>query len=49
MANLPMGGCVTEVSTMRGQKSIRALFEPKRSKIGQEMAKLWPFNHWEVA
>ena len=23
-------------------------FVPKRSKIGQEMAKLWPFSHWEV-
>ena len=29
MANLPMGDCVTQVSTMRDQKSIRALFEPK--------------------
>ena len=23
-------------------------FVPKRSKIGQEMAELWPFSHWEV-
>ena len=29
--------------------SIRASFELKRSKIGQEMAELWPFYHWEVA
>ena len=24
-------------------------FVPKRSKIGQEMAELWPFSPWEVA
>ena len=29
--------------------SIRASFEPKISKIGQEMAKLWPIYQWEVA
>ena len=29
--------------------SIRASFEPKRSKIGQEMAELWPIYKWEVA
>ena len=29
--------------------SIRASFEPKRSKIGQEMAELWPIYQWEVA
>ena len=29
--------------------SIRALFEPKRSKIGQEMAELRPIYQWEVA
>ena len=28
---------------------IRALLEPKRSKIGQEIAKLWPIYQWEVA
>ena len=29
--------------------SIRASFEPKRSKIRQEMAEFWPISHWEVA
>ena len=29
--------------------SIRASFEPKRSKIGQEMAELRPIYQWEVA
>ena len=29
--------------------SIRASFEPKRSKIGQEMAELWPIYQREVA
>ena len=29
--------------------SIRASFEPKRSKIGQETAQLWPIYQWEVA
>ena len=29
--------------------SIRASFEPKISKIGQEMAELWPIYKWEVA
>ena len=29
--------------------SIRAVFEPKRSKIGHEMAKIWPIYQWEVA
>ena len=29
--------------------SIRALFEPKISKIGQETAEFWPFYRWEVA
>ena len=29
--------------------SIRASFEPKRSKIGQEMAEFWPIYNWEVA
>ena len=29
--------------------SIRASFEPERSKIGQEMAELWPIYQWEVA
>ena len=29
--------------------SIRASFEPKRSKIGQETAKLQPFYKWEIA
>ena len=29
--------------------SIRALFEPKRSKIGPEMAELQPIYTWEVA
>ena len=28
---------------------IRASFEPKRSKIGQEMAELWPIYQREVA
>ena len=28
---------------------IRASFEPKRSKIGQEAADLWPIYQWEVA
>ena len=30
-------------------RSIRASFEPKRYKIGQEMAELWPIYQWEVA
>ena len=30
-------------------ESIRALFEPKSSKIGQERAELWPIYQWEVA
>ena len=29
--------------------SIRASFEPKRSKIGQDMVELWPIYQWEVA
>ena len=29
--------------------SISAVFEPKRSKIGHEMAELWPIYQWEVA
>ena len=29
--------------------SVRASFEPKRSKIGQETALLWPIYQWEVA
>ena len=29
--------------------SIRASLERKRSKIGQEMAELWPIYQWEVA
>ena len=29
--------------------SIRASFEPKRFKIGQETVDLWPFYQWEVA
>ena len=29
--------------------SIKALFDPKISKIGQEMAELWPIYQWEVA
>ena len=29
--------------------SIRASFEPKRSKIGPEMAELQPIYTWEVA
>ena len=33
----------------RCKRSIRASFEPKRSKIGQEMAQLWPIYQWEVA
>ena len=90
MANLPMGGCVTQVTIMldvwdslglhlnqkylkldkkrlsygqftigrlrdsseyhaRCMGSIRASFEPKRSKIGQEMAELWPIYQREVA
>ena len=28
---------------------IRASFEPKSSKIGQETAELWPIYQWEVA
>ena len=28
---------------------IRASFEPKRSKIKQKMAELWPIYQWEVA
>ena len=31
------------------RRSIRATFEPKRSKIGLEMAYLWPIYQWEVA
>ena len=29
--------------------STRASLEPKRSKIGQEMAEFWPIYNWEVA
>ena len=29
--------------------TIRASLEPKRYKIGQETADLWPIYHWEVA
>ena len=29
--------------------SIRASFEPKGSKIGQETAEFWPIYHWGVA
>ena len=43
MANLLMGGCVTPMSIMLDVLDpIRATFEPKSSKIGQEMAELWP-------
>ena len=90
MANLPKGGCVTQVSMIwdvwdplglhlnqkdlkTGKKrlsngqftkgrlrdsseyhtgsmgSIRASFEPKRSKIRQETAELWPIYQREVA
>ena len=90
MANLPMGGCVPQVSIIQevwdplglhlnqkdlksGKKrlsysqctdgrlhdsseyhvgcmeSIRSLFEPKSSKIGQETAELWPIYQREVA
>ena len=31
------------------KRSFRASFEPKRSKIRQEMAELWPIYNWEVA
>ena len=31
------------------KRSIGASFEPKRSKIGQEMAELWPIYQREVA
>ena len=30
-------------------ESIRALFEPKSSEIGQETAELWPIYQWQVA
>ena len=33
----------------RCKRSIRASFEPKRSKNGQEMAELWPIYQREVA
>ena len=33
----------------RCKRSIRASFEPKRSKIGPEMAELRPIYTWEVA
>ena len=90
MANLPKGGCVTQVSIMqdvrdplglhlnqkdpksdkkwlsygqftkgrlrdsseyhaRCKRSIRASFEPKRSKIGPETVELRPIYTWEVA
>ena len=29
--------------------STRASLEPKRFKIGQEMAEFWPIYNWEVA
>ena len=29
--------------------TIRGSLEPKRSKIGQETAELWPIYQWEVA
>ena len=34
---------------VRCKRSIRASFEPKRSKIGPEMAELQPFSTREVA
>ena len=34
---------------MGSMGSIRASFEPKRSKIGQETAELWPIYQREVA
>ena len=90
MADLPMGGWVTQVSIMlyewdslglhlnqkhlklgkkqqsygqftigrlrdpseyhaKCKRSMKASFESKRSKIGQETAQLWPIYQWEVA
>ena len=50
MANLPKGGCVTQVSiTQNVKRSINASFEPKISKIWPEMAELRPSYTWEVA
>jgi len=34
---------------VRCKRSIRASFEPKRSKIGPDMAELRPIYTWEVA
>ena len=50
MANLPTGGWVTPVGIMGDKRElIRASSEPKRSKIRQEMAVLWPIYQLEVA
>ena len=32
----------------RSKRYIRALFEPKSYKIGQETAEFWPIYQWEV-
>ena len=44
-------GRVRDSSKFRAERkgSIRASFEPKISKIGQETTELWPIYQWEVA
>ena len=50
LANFPKGGCMTQLSIrVLSRRLIRASFEPKISKIGQETAELWPIYQREVA
>ena len=45
----PLRRCVISLRTTWDQRgSFGFSFVPKRSKIGQEMAELWLFFHWEV-
>ena len=50
--SLPMGGCVVSGSDQYHivcGRSFRASIEPKRSKIGQDTAEVWPIYQREVA
>ena len=50
MAIFSLRGWVIQLRTILDKKGILwCSFVPKRSKIGQEIAELWPFSPWEVA
>ena len=51
MANLPMEGCVTQVSVMREVKNLLELYlNPKDLKSGKKwpINELWSIYQWEV-